>query len=248
MSITESFYTSGDYWKTRLGAASDYKVALALRALAAANLKLAPGVRAAEIGCGNGAFLFPLTKTLDAQIGSFALYGFDISTLAIDQARKVVLDSGENRLFFRLGSAADVHEQFDVAFLMDVVEHVTDPYAFLSSVRNIAPLVVMHLPIEHSIAHRLLHKPTKAYKQFHHVHFFSLETMRILLDEVGFEIVSVQFTAASPEIWRFSGSVTTRASRALRYYAYKVSPNVSSIFFGGSVMVIMRPKMQPTLQ
>jgi hypothetical protein len=99
----------------------------------------------------------------------------------------------------------------------------------------------MHLPIEHSLAHRLLNKATDAYRRFRHVHFFSLETMRILLAEVGFEIVSVQFTAASPEIRRFSGNATTRASRILRYYAYKLSPNISSIFFGGSVMVIMRP-------
>jgi 2-polyprenyl-3-methyl-5-hydroxy-6-metoxy-1,4-benzoquinol methylase len=143
VSATETHYKSGDYWQTRLKSTSDFKVALALRALAAAQINITPGLRAVEIGCGNGAFLFPLSRALDAHIRSFALYGFDISSLAVDHARNLAEETGETRVFFQTGSATDVREQFDIAFLMDVVEHVSDPYAFLASVRNIAPLALM---------------------------------------------------------------------------------------------------------
>lgn len=238
-SATELHYQSGDYWRARLDSASDFKVALALRALHAVNIELSEGVRAAEIGCGNGAFLFPLAATLSGRLKSFTLRGIDIAPLAITHANARAREAGENRISFIEGSAADVKERFDIAFLMDVVEHVSDPFAFLQAAKDIAPIIVLHLPIEHSVAHRLLRKPTAAYKQFKHIHFFSLETMRILLQEVGLIMLGLQFTAASPEVFKFSGGPFVRTSRAVRYCAYKLAPAASSILFGGSVMVVM---------
>jgi len=238
---TESFYTSGEYWRSRLTSSSDYKVPLALRALAAANIELKPGLKAAEIGCGNGAFLFPLARALDAKFRAFTLCGFDISPLAIERATEMARESGDNRISFHLGSAANVKDRFDVVFLMDVVEHVTDPYEFLESTRAVAPLVVLHLPIEQSVAHNLLHKLTQSYNTYHHVHFFSRESMRLLLWETGFEILALRFTAASPEILHSQGDVVTKLFREIRYCSYRFSPYLSSVLFGGSVMIVMRP-------
>lgn len=241
MSRTEDHYTSGEYWRERLGSGSDYKVPLALRALAAAQVSLEPGLKAVEIGCGNGSFLFPFAKALDAQFQSFTLCGYDISNLAVEHATMAAREAGESRLSFHLGSAADVADRFDVVLLMDVVEHVTDPYSFLAAVHPIASLVVLHLPIEQSPAHNVLHKLRQSYNTYHHVHFFSDESMRILLEETGFEILVIRFTAASPEILRGGGGLVTRAFRLIRYCAYKLWPRISSLLLGGSVMIVMRP-------
>jgi hypothetical protein len=247
MGATESYYSSGEYWRRRLSESSDFKVRLVLRALADAKIELRSSFRGIEIGCGNGAFLFPLAKALDATIGTFSLRGVDIATNAIEAAKLKADSIGETRVCFSPGSASDVDSQFDVVFLMDVVEHVTDPYSFLGSLRTLAPLVVMHIPIEQSLAHGILSKPQQSYNAFHHVHFFSLETMRLLVKEAGFEIEAMQFTSASPEVLRFQGSLAVRASRLIRYCAYKVAPGLSSLLMGGSVMVIMRPALQGRL-
>lgn len=140
-----------------------------------------------------------------------------------------------------VGSAGDIEDRFDIIFLMDVVEHVTDPYTFLRSIHRLAPLVVLHIPIEQSLAHSVLSKPRQSYKLFHHVHFFSLETMQLLLEESGYEIVYMQMTAASKEILRFKTSLHEKLMRSIRYCTYKVAPRLSSLLMGGSVMVVMRP-------
>jgi hypothetical protein len=73
-----------------------------------------------------------------------------------------------------------------------------------------------------------------------------MESLTILLEETGYEIAYMQFTAASEEILRFQGSLKEKILRTTRYYAYKATPHLSSLFMGGSVMVIMRPVCRQT--
>lgn len=96
MPSTEGHYSSGSYWENRLGQSSDFKVSLALRALSGANVPIKHDVKALEIGCGDGAFLFPLAKTLESENRAFHLYGYDIAVNAIEHARRTAIQSGEN--------------------------------------------------------------------------------------------------------------------------------------------------------
>lgn len=234
------FYSSGKYWDGRTEYDSSYKVKLALRALSGAKVELQPGLRAIEIGCGTGPFLFPLAKALDAAIGKFELRGVDVAANAIEHAKRTAEVVGDERISFAVGSS-DVGGHFDLVFLMDVVEHVTDPFSFLRSLHGLAPLVVMHIPIEQSLAHSALSKPRQSYERYHHIHFFSIETLHLLVEEAGFEIVVMQLTAASPEVLHIYGNPVLKAARLIRYCSYKVAPRLSGILMGGSVMVVMKP-------
>jgi len=246
MTVTEDHYSSGEYWTNQSEpssdfSSSDFKVSLALRALSAAKVTLRPGLRAAEVGCGNGRFLFPLAKILDASIEEFKLTGFDIAANAIEWGKQEAERIGDSRISFTLGSPGTSDGQFDVLFLMDVVEHVTDPYGFLFSLRGVAPVIVLHIPIEQSLAHSVLSKPRESYRTYHHVHFFSMETLKILLEETGYDVEYIQFTAASEEILHTKRELKKKVLQMARYCAYKVAPRLSSLLMGGSVMVILRP-------
>lgn len=240
-SATEAHYTSGTYWESRLDDKSDYKVPLAMRVLSDAGISLSPGVRAVEIGCGDGAFLFPLMRAFQAKVPDFSLTGYDISSLAINRARAAAAAKNESRLSFHTGSAGEVRERFDIAFVMDVVEHVTDPFAFLGAVARLAPVIVVHLPIEQSLAHQLMGRPSRSYDAYHHIHFFSIDSMRILLREAGLSIASMRYTAGSPEVLHLTGGWTLQIARRLRYAAYRFVPRVSSLLMGGSVMMALQP-------
>jgi len=237
MSITEQHYTSGDYWRDRGAEDSAYKADLAMNALACANIELRPGLRAVEIGSGSGGFILPLAERLNARFGDFSLSGYDIAPNAVELAKCATKDK---RIKFSIGSVKDIKDKYDIVFLMDVVEHVTDPYWFLESVRDIAPLVVMHIPIEQSLAHAILSRPLQSYELFHHVHFFSIETLRLLIQETGYEIVKMQFSSAFSKLLYSPGHPLLTAARAVRYCSYKIAPRMSGILMGGEVMVVLR--------
>jgi ubiquinone/menaquinone biosynthesis C-methylase UbiE len=241
-SATEEHYTSGAYWASRaFDDKAAYKVPLALRVLSDAGIALSPGMRAVEIGCGDGAFLFPLASALEARVPTLSLTGYDISSLAVERAQAAAAAKHESRMSFRCGLANEVAERFDVAFVMDVVEHVTDPYAFLGEVSRLAPVTVVYLPIEQSLAHQLMGRVNRSFGAYHHIHFFSMDSMGILLRETGLTIASMRHAAASPEIFHLTGGWTVQAARRVRYCAYRFAPRVSSLLMGGSVMMALTP-------
>jgi SAM-dependent methyltransferase len=238
---TEQHYAGGDYWRDRLTESSDFKVSLALRAMSRAGVAVEEGFRGTEVGCGNGAFLFPLRDALHQKLDDFRLTGLDISPDAIDHACSRATELGEPRLSFRLVSDERPTDRSDVVFLMDVVEHVRNPYEFLEDVRSKCSRVVLHLPLEQSLAHALLRKPTKSHETFRHIHFFSLETALLMIRECGYDVDATQFTAASPEILRLGGSIALKALRSVRYLCYRVAPKQSAMLMGGSVMFVLSP-------
>lgn len=240
MTVTEQRYSDGAYWSERLDEISAFKVSLALRALDRAGVTLHEGLEAVEIGCGNGAFLFPLHEALSERLSHFRVTGCDIASSAIRRATLRAQDFP--RLSFAECSVRDLEGHFAIGFLMDVLEHVRDPITMLEDARQHCDILVIHLPIEHSVAHAILRRPTASHNTFCHIHFYSLETAQIMLQEAGFQIEYLQFTAASPEILSLAGSAPLRIMRWIRYFAYKIAPRVSLALMGGSILVIATPR------
>lgn len=238
-SIVLSNYEKGNYWQDRMGQTSDFKVRLVESLMSQENITIPNGVKIAEIGCGNGAFLLPLHKSLTNSNKSFELLGYDIATNAISSANEHAKQLNMENIEFKVGSFDSV-DPVDIIFLMDIVEHVINPFDALSSVLHKCNLLILHLPIEQSVAHILLSKPTQSHKVFQHLYFFSLETALILIRECGYEIVAKKFSAASTEILTFNGSIITKLFRAVRFLSYKLAPALSSRLFGGSVMLILK--------
>lgn len=83
---------------------------------------------------------------------------------------------------------------YDVAILVDVIEHVDDPVGLLQSIKSILKdggLLLLTTPDAGSFFAKIL-----GWKWWHyrvaHINYFNLETMKLLLDKSGFEIVKIK--------------------------------------------------------
>ena len=84
-------------------------------------LRLAPGARVLDVGCGSGAVLEALSERFEA-------YGTDTSQLAIDLSRQRGLT---NAFCCTLATFPRAELRFDLTTLLDVIEHVDDDLAVL---------------------------------------------------------------------------------------------------------------------
>jgi len=228
-------YTDGSYWASRKGFRSEYKVPLLLAAMEQAGVKLEDSTRILEVGCGNGAFLWPFSETV-AKLGVRPHFeGIDIADNAISEARQT---SGANPPAFTCTTLDAYDSSHDIVLLIDVVEHVPCPLDFLTSVRRLAPLMFLHLPIEHSFLHLLTGRPTASYQAYRHIHFFSLETARLLIEDAGWRIRHIRHSAADPATLRLPASMFLQIGRFARYLAYKAMPLCTALAAGGSVTFV----------
>ena len=151
-------YSSGEYLRRNPDwhvADADWKAARIAELLA--EHPPAPR-RVVEIGCGAGAVLAALAERLPS---AERLDGYDVSPQAIELARP----RESARVHFHEGLAGAGGEQYDVALLIDVVEHVEDPFGFVRAVRDLAERVVLHIPLDlpvHSTLARLARLPRRA--------------------------------------------------------------------------------------
>ncbi len=146
-----------------------------------------------DVGCGDGTFL----KL--AQDHGWNVYGTELSAYAV---KKVTVFVG-NRIFCgELGEAKYPENMFDVVTLWHVLEHVTDPSAYLSEIRRIIKpdgLFVIAVPnIQDFLtpfAFRLL--KGRRMKLFSpsdreiHLYHFSVNTLQHYLEQQGFHPSSV---------------------------------------------------------
>jgi 2-polyprenyl-3-methyl-5-hydroxy-6-metoxy-1,4-benzoquinol methylase len=229
----ETRYTSGAYWADRLNSDSTYKVRLLLSLLEAAQIQICDGARLVEVGCGQGAFLIPLAQQLRARNIHAEYTGIDISPDAIALAK-----SRAKNIHWQVGST-EVVDQADIVFLMDVVEHVENPDLFLRSLVGKTSLVVLHLPIEQSLAHFLLRKATASAREFDHLHFYSAETASLLIKRSPFLPIARQVSAAQ---WESVRVVLGKAKvpQAVRVGLYRMAPRLAEMIAGGTTMWVLR--------
>ncbi|MEH1913987.1 class I SAM-dependent methyltransferase [Nostoc sp.] len=234
-------YTSGAYWLEHQNSDSTYKVRLLESLLEKSQLSLSSTLKAAEIGCGQGAFLFPFANYLENQKIQCKLLGYDISSQAILLAKEKNKHS-EDTLSFFIGSAENIPDGLDFIFCMDVLEHVENPWELLRSLSSKSKYLILHLPIEQSIGHMLMQSPSHSYKTFRHIHFYSWETAKILFQESPFKLLNYQFTAASNVSLKIAASPMIRLLRLIRYFAYKFNPHLATMLGGGAVLLLLENK------
>jgi hypothetical protein len=233
------YYTSDEFWNDYEDSDSSYKVWIFDSLLKKSCLKLPHFINAAEIGCGQGAFLFPLVNYFNDKEVQFKLQGYDISPKAISLAMSKS-KFPEQLLSFHSSSAESIPDGLDFIFCIDVLEHVENPWEILRNLALKSEYLILHLPIEQSIGHLFGHSPTRSNHNFNHIHFYSWETAKLMIQESPFEIVEYLFTPASDIVLSMKANAIVKLLRIFRYFFYKLNPKVASIFCGGSVMMLLR--------
>jgi ubiquinone/menaquinone biosynthesis C-methylase UbiE len=97
-----------------------------------ARLNLQPGQTVADLGAGTGAFSLPIAKAVGP---SGQVYAVEIDKGLVDYITRKVSDSGAKNIHTLLGTPSDpqLPANVDVAFMHDVLHHVSDRAAYLKA-------------------------------------------------------------------------------------------------------------------
>lgn len=133
-----------------------------------------------DVGAATGFFV-----SLALRAG-FSARGVELSAHAAERARQKGID-------VQTGTLADVSGTFDCITMLDVIEHVPDPRAELTRAARLlraGGVLVINTPDVGSLVARVLGKRWHLIVPPEHLHYFNRSTMRRLLEEVGFEVVT----------------------------------------------------------
>jgi SAM-dependent methyltransferase len=180
-----------------------------------------------EIGCGAGGILVELQKTLPE--GS-RFTGYEISP----QAHAISLQFSSARIRFLLGSAFDDPERYDLALVMDVIEHVEDCFAFLRQTKVKARIKILHIPLDAHVSAIL--RGRNAWDDVGHIHIFTIETALKTLEHSGYKIHDWFLTEGAAAVP--TGSTRTRLANLVRRPLCKFSPKLSARLLGGNSLLV----------
>lgn len=185
----------------------------------------------ADIGCGAGAVL----REMRLAFPEARLAGFDVSPdvrcfWTEAAALKIEFSVGD---FFTLASPG-----YDLALVLDVVEHLPNPFEFLERLRGFAAHYIFHFPLDLSAMSVLRESPLLLVRRkVGHLHYYTKGLVLALLAECGYEVVDVRYTGAA-----FHGpqrSWKTRIAILPRRFACAIDRDWGARLFGGETLIIL---------
>jgi ubiquinone/menaquinone biosynthesis C-methylase UbiE len=185
----------------------------------------------AEIGCGAGRILATLQDRFPESV---TFSGFDIAPAAIRMAQKYA----RKGLSFHLEDLTKSARTFDALLCIDVFEHVENPFAFLRTIKRLAPLVVFNIPLEMHIAGLLINHQQWTRRQYGHLHFYTAAVAFETLKDTGYTVVHHEFASRLMDAPRTVGEYVFWLPRKL---IALINREWSARSLGGtSLMVIAR--------
>lgn len=183
-------YESGDYlaknptWDVE---DSEWKAGQVLKILDRNNLAPKSIV---EVGCGAGGILAALHNALPEVQYS----GFEIAPDASQFWGKYK----EKNISFVIDDflLADT-PHFDLLLLLDVIEHIPEPFSFLKDLQGRADYYVLHIPLDLSALSVFRERPLLHVREkVGHIHYFTKGLALSLIQESGFEIMDWCYSGA----------------------------------------------------
>ena len=169
------------------------------RRLAFLRAEVRPGDRALDLGCGDGRFTAEL-----ARAGAGTVIGVEVAEAALQRAR-----NREPGLDFRLtpidGPLPLADAALDLVWASEVIEHIADTARWLSEVRRVLTpggRLLITTP-----SHGRLRVALGGVERFSeplgdHLHLYTRTSLRTVLQEFGFDEVSVQAAGGPPLLRR----------------------------------------------
>ena len=173
-----------------------------------------------EVGCAGGAFLNA------AREEGFDVAGVEYSEDAAAFARRrfhLDVASGD------LAQARYAASSFDVAFMGDVLEHLTDPVATLREIHRVlrpGKLLVIHCPMQTNtlfsragfLMYSILGKKATVHLPPYHLFEYRPESMRYLLRMCGFDITLLKEALFEPADVTLRGPLGQRIGNKILQY------------------------------
>ncbi|KAF0101270.1 MAG: methyltransferase family protein [bacterium] len=228
-------YTNGEYaennpdWDAN---DSPWKAERVAELLAVHDLRPASIV---EIGCGAGWVL----ANLKACYPGATLAGYDIA----HGLPKLWEKHGDSGIHFVLGNYLEQSEAVpDLVLVLDVIEHLGNPFDFLATLSGRCRHAVFHFPLDLSAVSVLREAPLlHVRRKVGHLHFFTRGLVLALLEECGFEVIEARYTGAAYSAP--NRSLRTRLAGLLRRMTNTLLGDAGVRLLGGeTLMVLARPR------
>lgn len=145
-----------------------------------------------DVGCGVGGVIGTLAdQVMRVGVDVGRACGFDMAHSAIAQA-KTEFPSIE----FFCEDFCKSDRLFDLVLLMDVIEHVPDPNAFIRAVAARTVYIAVHFPLDDNVLGRMLRRPAYRKQSVGHLHYFHAASARRFIESAGLELVNDLYTPA----------------------------------------------------
>lgn len=187
-----------------------------------------------EVGCGSGDIL----RCLQKEFSSANLYGYDISPQLLP-FWNCSNDGFSDGIYFNLGDFHEINKiTHDVLLMLDVFEHVRDPFTFLENSRNHARSFVFHIPLDLSALGVVREKPLlNVRRKVGHLNFYTKDLALETLTDCGYKIIDWQYTGAfmnSP-----NRSLKTRLAAFPRKIMNAYNKDFGVRLFGGETLLVL---------
>ncbi|MEE9555086.1 MAG: class I SAM-dependent methyltransferase, partial [candidate division Zixibacteria bacterium] len=173
-----------------------------------------------EIGSGEGAILQELS---DQRFGE-SLYSLEISKSALEAIKKRNINSLIECNLFDGYNIPYGDNKFDLAILSHVVEHLEHPRKLLYEASRVAKQVFIEVPLEDNL--RL--KMDYAYDRVGHINFYSLKTIRRLIQTSGLQILSQKNTNISSDCFKYMFGKKGALRYFLKEFLLRITPDLAT--------------------
>ncbi|EMO53359.1 class I SAM-dependent methyltransferase [Leptospira noguchii] len=189
-----------------------------------------------EIGCGPGDNLIHMNKIFPTS----QLFGFDISP----QLRSFWKENLKNNLTngnlkFCLGDFHKVNKKkYDLIMMLDVFEHVRDPFTFLENSIKFATYFIFHIPLDLSAMSVLRNIPLLDVREkAGHLHYYTKDLALETLKDSGYEILYWKYTQAS--LSSPNRSLKTKLMSIPRTVFYSIHKDLGVRLLGGETLMVL---------
>jgi hypothetical protein len=184
-----------------------------------------------EVGCGAGAILAELRPHFQGT----EIFGFDIAP----DAAAFWNDYTNKNIKFYLGDFFELNvRRYDVLLLLDVIEHLQNPFEFLSRLRDFADYFIFHIPLDLSAITVLREMPLlHARNKVGHVYYFTKQIAISLIKECNYDILKCQYTGASMNAP--NRSLKTKLANIPRSVVGYFNKDWSVRLFGGETLMVL---------
>jgi SAM-dependent methyltransferase len=184
-----------------------------------------------EVGCGSGGILAGLRNYLGS---SCRLEGYDIAPALQGFWNKLK----DKNITFIQGDFCESNDCYDLLLVMDVLEHVENPFAFLRQISRRAPFLIFHIPLELHAQGAFRNLPVIQQRQnVGHLHFWNKDLALLNLQACGLEIIHWEYTAGAVDqptrLW------SRKLARWPRRFFFGAAPDLAVRLMGGFSLLVL---------
>lgn len=187
----------------------------------------------AEIGCGAGEILNQLRERMEDKTIWFS--GYEIAPVAFEIAKK----KEKEKMRFYNEDLTLKDEQFDLLLMIDVFEHVEDPFAFIRKAATKARYKIYHIPLDISVYSVLINNFKYMRYPGGHINYYTKYIALETLKETGNEVIDLFYTSGYTELNQNGLTLFGRFMNILRMFFFKFSPDFAAKIFGGYSLLVL---------